>query len=87
MIDNDLLHRRECHKMLLAHLKLQFPTAIIMTEIWDAAVGMEYIATLDAPKSILWHPRRCKLTSRYLSSFIHPIKKQRYWFTRLTSHR
>ncbi len=62
-------------------VKLHFPTAMVMQDIWDAAVGMEYIATLDAPKA--FYGIRVAPKSRYLSSFIHPIKKQRFWFTRL----
>jgi len=46
---------------------------MVMQDIWDAAVGMKYIATLDAPKA--FYGIRVASKSRYLSSLIHPIKK------------
>ena len=62
-------------------IKLQFPNSISMEHIWQGAVGKKYIATLDAPKA--FYGIQVAEGSRYLSSFLHPIKQQRYWFTRL----
>ena len=62
-------------------VKLQFPQSLTMEEIWQSAAGCKYIATLDAPKA--FYGIQVAASSRYLSSFIHPIKQQRYWFTRL----
>lgn len=62
-------------------LKIPFPTSLVMQDIYDEAVGKEFIGTLDAPKA--FYGIRVAESSRYLSSFIHPVRKTRYWFTRL----